>query len=162
MGFLNYLKERKKIKYLTNSFKVINNYTPAFSTFNGGIYEMELTRSAINSIATHCSKLNPVINGNYKHKKLSKLLATKPNYLMTTQQFLQKLFTILLCENNAFIIPIFSDYTAIEIIGLYPIRSSGARIVNSEGEDYLVYKIKHRLSRRGNSNKRILSELFED
>ena len=141
MGFLNYFKEKRKVRYLTNSFKVINNYTPAFSTFNGGIYEMELTRSAINSIAIHCSKLNPVINGNYKHKKLSKLLGTKPNYLMTTQQFLQKLFTILLCENNAFIVPIYSDYTASEIIGLYPIRSSGARIVNYEGIDYLVYKI---------------------
>ena len=69
MGFLNYFKEKRKVRYLTNSFKVINNYTPAFSTFNGGIYEMELTRSAINSIAIHCSKLNPVINGNYKHKK---------------------------------------------------------------------------------------------
>lgn len=141
MGFLSDFKEKRKVKYLTNAFKVINNYTPAFSTFNGGIYEMDLTRSAINSISIHCSKLNPVINGNYKHKKLSKLLSTKPNYLMTTQQFLQKLFTILLCENNAFIIPIYSDYTATEIIGLYPIRSSGARIVNYENQDYLIYKI---------------------
>ena len=98
MGIFNKIKEKNQIKYLTNAFKVINNYTPAFSSFAGGIYEMELTRSAISSIATHCSKLNPVIHGNYKHKKLSKLLATKPNYLMTTQQFLSKLFITLLCE----------------------------------------------------------------
>lgn len=141
MGIFKRYKDSKKVKYLTNAFKVINNYSPAFSTFNGGIYEMELTRSAINSIATHCSKLNPVIHGNYKHKKLSKLLATKPNYLMTTQQFLQKLFTILLCENNAFIIPIYSDFTATEIVGLYPVRSSGTKIITEDGEDYLIYKI---------------------
>lgn len=141
MGLLSRFRENRNIKYLTTAFKVINNYSPVFSTFNGGIYEMELTRSAINSIATHCSKLNPVINGNYKHKRLSKLLTTKPNYLMTTQQFLQKLFTILMCENNAFIIPIYSDFTATEIIGLYPVRSSGTKIVTDEGIDYLVYKI---------------------
>lgn len=141
MGIFSKFKEERKLQYLTNSFRVINNYSPAFSTFNGGIYEMELTRSAINSIAMHCSKLNPVIHGNYKHKRLSKLLATKPNYLMTTQQFLQKLFTILLCENNAFIVPIYVDSLAEEIVGLYPVRSSGARIVNYEDEDYLVYKL---------------------
>ena len=89
MGIFN-RSEKKKIQYLTQALKVINGYKPVFTTFNGGIYEMELTRSAINSIAMHCSKLNPIIKGNYKHKKLSKMLATKPNYLMTTQQFLQK------------------------------------------------------------------------
>lgn len=141
MGMFKRYKEKQKVKYLTNAFKVINSYSPAFSTFNGGIYEMDLTRSAINSIATHCSKLNPVIHGNYKHKKLSKLLATKPNYLMTTQQFLQKLFTILLCENNAFIVPIYSDETATEMIGLYPVRSNGARFITADNEDYLIYKI---------------------
>ncbi len=136
----NYNKNESK--YLTNYFKVITGYTPIFSTYSGGIYEMGLTRSAIHSIATHCSKLNPIIHGNYKHKKLSKLLATKPNHLMTTQQFLEKLFTILLCENNAFIVPIYSDETATEIIGLYPVRSEGASIINGpENIDYLRYKI---------------------
>lgn len=133
--------ENQKVQYLTNAFKVINNYQPVFTTYSGGIYEMELTRSAINSIAIHCSKLNPVINGNYKHKKLSKLLSTKPNYLMTTQQFLQKLFTILLCENNAFIIPIYSDDTATEIIGFYPVRSNNSKIKTFNGVDYLIYEI---------------------
>ena len=142
MGIFSRFQEKQKVKYLTNAFKVINNYSPAFTSFTGGIYEMGLTRSAINSIAIHCSKLNPVIRGNYKHKKLSKILATKPNYLMTTQQFLQKLFTILLCENNAFIIPIYSDDTGTEIIGLYPVRTGGARIVTDEdGVDYLFYYI---------------------
>lgn len=141
MGIFNKIKEKNQIKYLTNAFKVINNYTPAFSSFAGGIYEMELTRSAISSIATHCSKLNPVIHGNYKHKKLSKLLATKPNYLMTTQQFLSKLFITLLCENNAFIVPIYSDNTATEIVGLYPVRGQGSSIIDVDGIDYLKYKI---------------------
>lgn len=140
MGIFN-RSEKKKIQYLTQALKVINGYKPVFTTFNGGIYEMELTRSAINSIAMHCSKLNPIIKGNYKHKKLSKMLATKPNYLMTTQQFLQKLFTILLCENNAFIVPIYEDNTATDIVGFYPVRTKNASIQTHEGIEYLIYEI---------------------
>lgn len=139
MGIFN--RKKDKIKYLTDGFKIITGYQPVFSTFDGGIYEMELTRSAINSIAMHCSKLNPVINGNYRHRYLSSLLSTKPNYLMTTQQFLQKLFTILLCENNAFIIPIYEDNTAQNIVGFYPVSSKGARIITDDDIDYLIYKI---------------------
>lgn len=141
MGIFSRIQKRKQMKILTNSFKVLNNYSPAFSTFNGGIYEMELTRSTINSIAMHCSKLNPVCKGNYRHKDLIRLIQTKPNYLMTTQQFLLKLFTILLCENNAFIVPIYENYSADKIVGFYPVRSSGSRIVESDGIDYLIYKI---------------------
>lgn len=140
MGIFN-RSEKKKIQYLTQALKVINGYKPVFTTFNGGIYEMELTRSAINSIAMHCSKLNPIIKGNYKHKKLSKMLATKPNYLMTTQQFLQKLFTILLCENNAFIVPIYEDNTAMDIVGFYPVRTKNAEIQTYNGIEYLIYEI---------------------
>ena len=140
MGIFN-RSEKKKIQYLTQALKVINGYKPVFTTFNGGIYEMELTRSAINSIAMHCSKLNPVIKGNYKHKKLSKMLATRPNYLMTTQQFLQKLFTILLCENNAFIVPIYEDDTATDIVGFYPVRTKNASIQTYGGIEYLIYEI---------------------
>ena len=141
MGLFSKFKDKKIKQYITDQFKVINGYVPAFSSFKGGIYEMELTRSAINSIATQCSKLNPVIKGNYKHKRLSKMLQSKPNYLMTTQQFLERLFTILMCENNAFIIPVYSDYTATQIVGFYPVRSKNARIEEYEGVDYLIYKI---------------------
>lgn len=141
MGIFSRIQQRKQTKILTSAFKVLNSYSPAFSTYNGGIYEMELTRSAINAIALHCSKLNPVCTGNYRHSDLVKLIQTRPNYLMTTQQFLLKLVTILLCENNAFIVPIYSNYSAEKIIGFYPVRSSGARIVEEDGVDYLVYKI---------------------
>ena len=135
-------KRKKEIKYLYDGLKVLNGYTPVFTTYTGGLYEMELTRSAINSIATHCSKLNPVINTrNYKQKRLSKILQTKPNYLMTTQQFLERLFTILLCENNVFIVPIYKDSTATEIVGFYPVRGRNSRIIEYEGVDYLRYQI---------------------
>lgn len=145
MGIFNRLKEnreeRKNIQRLESKFKLLTGYNSVFTTYNGGLYEMGLTRSCIDKIATQCSKLNPVINGNKNYNNLNILLQTKPNRLMTTQQFLYRLVTILLVENNAYIIPIFENSLTMKIIGFYPARASGSRIVRMDGTDYLVYQI---------------------
>ena len=61
MGLFKKKEERKLREYLTQQFKLINGYNASFSTYSGGMYEMELIRSAVESIATQCSKLNPVV-----------------------------------------------------------------------------------------------------
>lgn len=139
--FINNREERKGIKRLENTFKLLTGYNTVFTTFNGGLYEMGLTRSCIDKIATQCSKLHPVINGNKNYNNLNILLQNKPNRLMTTQQFLYRLVTILLVENNAYIIPIFENSVSMKIIGFYPARSSGSKIVKYDGVDYLVYQV---------------------
>ena len=135
------VEERKGIKRLDNTFKLINGYTTVFTTYNGGLYEMGLTRSCIDKIATQCSKLHPVINGNRTYKDLNVLLQNKPNRLMTTQQFLYRLITILMVENNAYIVPIFENSMSMKIVGFYPARAEGSRIVKYENKDYLIYKV---------------------
>lgn len=138
-------KRRKQNKakedLITSGFKFLTSYSPVFSTYDGGVYELGLTRAAINTIATHCSKLNPVIIGTTRQNRLTRILQNKPNYLMTTQQFLQRLITIYLCENNAFIIPIYDNVFCDNIIGLYPVRSAGAKIVRENNIDYLIYTV---------------------
>lgn len=143
MGFFSKKVEERKIKkYLTNTFKLINGYSPVYSTFSGGLYEMALTRTCVDKIATQCSKLNPVINTNKKvYKDIQTFLQNKPNKLMTTQQFLYRLITILLVENNAYIVPVYSDKYGTKVAGYYPVRSEGSKIVLYEGTEYLVYKI---------------------
>lgn len=69
------------------------------------------------------------------------MLQTMPNAIMTTQQFLLKLVNILKVENNAFIVPIYSDITATNIVGLYPVRASGSNIVIFQGRPYLKYRV---------------------
>ena len=39
-------------------FKLLNGYTPHFTSYNGSLYESELIRAAITARATHISKLN--------------------------------------------------------------------------------------------------------
>ncbi|MBQ6498189.1 MAG: phage portal protein [Bacilli bacterium] len=145
MAIFNRLKsnreERKNIQRLESTFKLLTGYNAVFTTFNGGLYEMGLTRSCIDKIATQCSKLHPIINGNKNYNNLNILLQNKPNRLMTTQQFLYRLVTILLVENNAYIIPIFENSVTMKIIGFYPARASGSKIVKYNGTDYLVYQI---------------------
>ena len=126
---------------LTEQFRLLSGYNASFTTFSGGLYEMDLIRASIESIATQCSKLNPVISGIKKYQEMEKMLQNYPNYLMTTQQFLLKLITILKCENNAFIIPIYEDDLAEKIIGLYPVSANGSNIVTENGVEYLIYYI---------------------
>ena len=145
MGLFNKNKkqeERKNQEILTNTFKMINGYCPSYTTYQGGLYEMGLTRTCIDKIAKQISKLEPVVsNGNKNYKKVETLLQNKPNRLMTTQQFLYRLATIFYVENNAYIVPIYSNKYATEVVGYYPVRSKGSRIVSEKGVDYLVYKI---------------------
>ena len=56
MKFLDYLFHGKELKAIGNYFKMLNGYSPTFTSFSGGVYEMDLTRTAINNFATHCSK----------------------------------------------------------------------------------------------------------
>lgn len=145
MGIFNRFKdkveERKGIQRLEQKFKLLNGYSAVFTTFNGGLYEMGLTRSCVDKIATQCSKLHPVINGNKNYKDINFLLQNKPNRLMTTQQFIYRLASILVVENNAYIIPIFENSMTMKIVGFYPARAAGSKIVKLDGVDYLLYQI---------------------
>lgn len=140
MGIFNF-KENKNKKTLTQTFQLLNGYTAAFSSYSGSLYEMELIRSSIDTISTHASKLNPIVVAGKKYKNLEKMLQNTPNSLMTLQQFLSKIVNILKTENNAFIVPIYSDITATEIIGIYPVRASGSNIVMLNGVPYLKYRV---------------------
>ena len=109
MKFLDYLFHGKELKAIGNYFKMLNGYSPTFTSFSGGVYEMDLTRTAINNFATHCSKLKPEIEGSAL-KSLEKTLQHKPNYFMDTTKFIKRLATYVAVEHTAFIIPIEDEY----------------------------------------------------
>jgi len=139
LGLLeNLFKRPKSTENFQGYFKMLNGYTPAFTTYNGGIYEMEITRAAIHAFAIHCSKLQPEMQGS-AYKQLGKRLQTKANPFMDTTKFLYRTATILAVDNNAFIIPIMDD-TGEVITGYYPIRPSRAEIMqNRNGDPWLRY-----------------------
>lgn len=140
MGIIKQFMEYRKMTVLSSNFKEYTAYSPNFTTYQGGLYEMDLTRSAIHAIAINASKANPIVVGNV-YKNLTSILQNNPNQYMTTQQFLYKVFTILTAENNCYIIPIYEDRSAGKIIGLYPITSKGCKIVSVDGTLMLNYRI---------------------
>lgn len=117
---------------------MLNGYTPVFTTYNGGVYEQELTRAAIHSFAIQCSKLKPEMGGS-AYKILGKRIESKMNPFMDTTKFLYRTATILSVDNNVFIIPV-TDETGVDIVGFYPIRPAQTEVLqDSFGKAWLRY-----------------------
>ena len=138
MGLFDKLFQKQaQEKNVEGYFKTLNAYIPSFTTYEGGIYEMELTRAAIHSFASLCSKLKPEIQGN-AYKNLEKTLQFKPNPFMDTTKFIYRLATILSVDTTAFIIPLYAkDYQT--IVGYYPLLPRQTEVVEVAGEPWLRY-----------------------
>lgn len=137
MGAFDKLFGKIKVKReLGNFFQLLDGYTPVFTTYDGGVYEMELTRSCIHTFALHCSKLQPVINGADPYK-LKGLLEWKVNPFHTCPQFLYKAATIYKTQNTCFIIPLYDEFGRIS--GYYPAGPNGTEIREDNGKPHLVY-----------------------
>lgn len=118
-------------------FKMLNGYTPHFSTYTGGVYESQLIRSAINARAVHISKLKVEVLGTAKPALRTKL-AHGPNSFQTWSQFLYRLSTILDVHNTAFICPVFDKYG--EVSGIYVPLPTRCEIVQYGDTPYIRYE----------------------
>lgn len=120
-------------------FTMLNGYTPRFTSFNGGVYESELIRSAINARATHISKLNVVVQGAAK-PALQNKLKHGPNSFQTWSQFLYRLSTLLDVHNTAFIVPVWNEFG--EPSGIYAPLPSKCELVQFGADDtpYIRYE----------------------
>lgn len=137
MGLFDKIRQKEKMEQkINNYFKLMSGYVPTFSTFEGGVYEMELTRAAIHSFATHCSKLKPEIRSKGEDE-LEQILQFRPNRIMDAKKYLYRLATVYMTDNTAFIAPLYDDY--FEIVGFYPLLTSKCRITYFNNKRYLRY-----------------------
>ena len=138
MGLFDlFLKNRPKPRgEYQGRFQMLNGYEPRFTTWNGGIYESELIRSAINARAVHISKLKYESTGSARPTLQGKLKKA-PNQFQTWSQFLYRLSTVLDVHNTAFIIPIFDKYG--EISGIFCPLPANCEIVQYGEKPYLRY-----------------------
>ena len=129
-------RPKEKGKY-EGSFKMLNGYTPHFTTFNGSIYESQLIRSAINARATHIAKLKVEIGGAARPALRSKLQHA-PNQFQTWYQFMYRLSTILDIHNTAFICPVYDDYG--QVSGIICPLPQRCEVISYNGAPYLRYE----------------------
>ena len=120
-------------------FQTLSGYAPVYSTFEGGVYEMALTRACIHTFATHVSKLRPEVRGPGA-SRLDRILGYQPNPWMDTKKYLYRLATIYMTENTAFIAPVYDDDLMLRIGGFYPVLPSRASVVEQSGREYIRFQ----------------------
>lgn len=131
------MNDEKLEEQIHEYFRTMTAYSPCFTSFEGGLYEMELTRAAVHSFATHVSKLRPEIKGS-GNKVLERRLQYKPNDLMDTKKYLYRLATGYMVDNTVMIAPVYDSFG--EIKGYFPMPLCNCSIVEYKGEKYVRYQ----------------------
>ena len=119
------------------TFRMLNGYTPRFTSHRGGVYESQMVRAAINARATHVSKLKVELQGSARPALQSKMKHA-PNQYMTWSQFMYRLSSMLDVFNTAFIVPVYDQYG--EPSGIYAPLPKECEIVQYDGVPYLRYR----------------------
>jgi hypothetical protein len=141
MGVFEKIFKRPRLQKEVNGyFQMLDGYTPIFTDYDGGVYEMELTRSCIHTFANHCSKLLPAVNGP-DALGIRTMLESKPNPFMTVAQFVYKAATLYEAKNTCFIVPILDDFD--RLIGYYPVNPQQTEVVDVGGEAWLRYTFRN-------------------
>ena len=137
MGAFDFLfKKPKEKKQVNGYFQMLDGYTPIFTTHDGGVYEMELTRACIHTFANHCSKLLPTVEG-ADQRGIKAMLDSKPNPFMTSAQFVYKVATIYDTQNTCFIVPLLDKFD--RLCGYYPVNPRQTEIIEVQGEPWLRF-----------------------
>ncbi len=125
-----------KVKDAMQTFQTLTAYAPAFTSWNGAIYEAALVRAAIDAKARHVSKMGVTFLGSAK-PALQSRLRQRPNSWQTWSQWLYRTSTILDVENTAFIVPLLDNYGAVS--GIYTVLPSMCELVAYQDTVYLRF-----------------------
>ena len=117
-------------------FRMMEGYTPAWSTWQGSIYESELIRASLDAWGRHAGKLKPNLRG-AAMPELQNRLKVRPNAFLQWSQFLYQAATILGVRNNEFIVKTRAeDGTPTGIISIIPDRWE---LVEYENEPWIRF-----------------------
>ena len=128
---------RPKEKGKLDSFRMLNGYTPVFTSWTGELYEQELIRAAINTLAIHISKLNVEMRGSAKPSLQAKMKHA-PNEFQTWSQLLARSATIYFAGNNLIITPMFDKFG--DVSGIYTPLAQRCEIVQYNNVPFLRYE----------------------
>lgn len=139
MGLIDALFGRLRQPRLGNFWQTVTGYSPVFTTWDGQMYESELVRAAIDALARHSGKLEVTVSG-AANPRLRVRLRAQPNPFMSWYQYLYRVRTILECQNNCFIVPVYApDGEGID--GFFPALPSSCEVREAEdGEPWLRYQ----------------------
>ena len=118
------------------TFRLLEGYTPAFTTWRGSIYESELIRAALDAWGRHAAKLKPNLKGSAA-QELQNKLKVRPNAYQEWTKFLYQTATILGVRNNTFLVKTRNeDGTPSGIINVIP---ESWELVEYENEPWIRF-----------------------
>jgi len=139
-------KDNKQYQYA----KMMNGYAPIFSQFGTNIYASDVVQMCIDCIASEISKLQPRHIRTAKgiqttvNSSINRLFKFKPNELMTTKDFLEKITWLLYMNYNCFIYPTYDlipdkrgGYTRY-YTGFYPLNPTQVDFLQDESNALFV------------------------
>ena len=143
MGMLEKIfgrREQPAALRAAKTFRMLEGYTPAFTTWHGSIYESELIRASLDAWGRHAAKLKLNIKGTAK-PELQNRLKVRPNVFQEWSKFQYQTATILGVRNNAFLVKTRDDFgNATGIINIIPERWE---LVEYQDEPYVRFNLKN-------------------
>lgn len=153
MGWLSNLFKKQDENVNNSTYaEVMNGYSPLFSQFGQNIYASDVVQQAIMCIVQEMKKLKPThvkengqdvvtVAGDIQN------ILNRPNQLMTTSDFLEKITWLLFLNYNAFIIPTYYEWVddkgnyRRKYDGLYPIQPSQVDFIeDSTGRLFVKFR----------------------
>lgn len=137
---------RKKKQGNTQGFDLISGLSNSFVPFGNNVSNSEVVKICIDRVASQCAKLKPKYIKTKEDKTVSEkkgalsfLLQHKPNPVMTPYDFIYRIVSLLLLNDNAFVYPQFDKLTG-RVKALYPLKPSMIETqVDSLGSYYLKF-----------------------
>ena len=144
-------REQPKALKAAKTFTLLQGYTPAFTTWNGSIYESELIRASLDAWGRHAAKLTLNTKGSAK-PELQKRLKVRPNAFQEWTKFQYQTATILGVRNNAFMVKTRDEFG--NTTGIINIVPDKWELVEYQGEPWVRFWL-----RNGKTRAEALSDI---
>ena len=135
-----------KIQKMVNesTLKLLSGYNATYTNISDDVEENIIAKECIHTIATHCAKMMPKHyqqNGDIKNHiqgAINYIISIKPNPFMTTYDFIYKIVSLLLAQNNEYIYIDIDNNGKLQ--GLYPLNPLLCTLVENNNEIWLKFQ----------------------
>ena len=117
-------------------FRMLEGYTPAWTTWRGSVYESELIRASLDAWGRHGAKLKPNLKGKAA-EELQNRLKVRPNAFQEWTKFLYQTATVLGARNNAFLVKTRDNYG--NPTGIINVIPDSWEMVEYQGEPWIRF-----------------------
>ena len=124
-----------------SQLRMLSGYTPIFTPWQGKPYAADVVRAAVDAIARNAAKLRAKHIRRVDGKiipvggQIERLLTVRPNPNMNAYDFLYRLITTLMIDNNAWAYPVWDGFN---LVAIWPINCTMAEFLEDDSKSIYV------------------------